>query len=642
MRISRLFFLLFLSAAAGCGDDLRPADDGAPGPDGGGAVAIERQHAGGATSAVALAGGLTYVAVGPRLTIWRDGEQIGESAPLPGVVTDVEVSGERAFVVEHTDLAGELHVFDVSDPARPVETASLSLVLEGRSIPRAVAVDGERLFVADPAQGVHVVDIGDPDAPAVSRLVPHPDVMDVLIAGDRLYDFAYSEFGVALRALDLGADLAELGSAGLLYTDGVTVTPDDLAITAGLGGGIRVIDVSDLDNPLVRYTYRLEGGPSSRALAANSTTAWIPAEDGLYILDLSNPDDIQQRGPFDLDTAGALATTVAGPLLAVTNDRGELGVFDVSATEPARIARLPVTVCVDCRRSALAGHGDLLAIADREGGLRIATAANLALVGRLTVPAGMVDFQDVAVDGKLAYVADASYGLRIYDLANPATPSLRARVATAGYPSAVALDPASTRAYLAESTERGNLRVFDIATPAEASEIGATAAGLAYDVEIAGDLAYVTRSNQDDSLGVLRIFDIGDSSAIRPVSLYSENCRSARDVALAGDLAVVACHDPGGFHFLDVSDPARPVRRAVVPVPAPSSAWSVAAWPGGAALGHDRGVIIVDLANPSAPVTVEEHATAFAVRALAAPGDGRLIAGCGPGGVYQWALPAAD
>ena len=42
--------------------------------------------------------------------------------------------------------------------------------------------------------------------------------------------------------------------------------------------------------------------------------------------------------------------------------------------------------------------------------------------------------------------------------------------------------------------------------------------------------------------------------------------------------------------MVDVGDPAHPTRRAVVPAPEISSAWSVAAWPGGAALGHDVGL----------------------------------------------------
>ena len=153
-------------------------------------------------------------------------------------------------------------------------------------------------------------------------------------------------------------------------------------------------------------------------------------------------------------------------------------------------------------------------------------------------------------------------------------------------------------------------------------------------------LAYIAEGSLD-LVGGLRVVDVSDPENLRILGHYSEDCSEALDVALIGDVAVVACSFDG-FHLVDVSDPARPVRIAVVPAPAISAAWSVATWEGGAALGHDRGVIVVDLADPAAPAVVDEHPTAFTVRALAAPGDGRLLAGCGLGGVYQWALPSAN
>ncbi|HKE15605.1 MAG TPA: hypothetical protein VKB80_12095, partial [Kofleriaceae bacterium] len=93
--------------AAACGDDLEPPGgqpppgqpDGAPELDaGGGGPSIEREQAGGAPVAVALAGDLAYLAVGPRLAIWRmpgaggAAALVGESAPFRGVVTGLTVA----------------------------------------------------------------------------------------------------------------------------------------------------------------------------------------------------------------------------------------------------------------------------------------------------------------------------------------------------------------------------------------------------------------------------------------------------------------------------------------------------------------------------------------------------------------------
>jgi hypothetical protein len=160
----------------------------------------------------------------------------------------------------------------------------------------------------------------------------------------------------------------------------------------------------------------------------------------------------------------------------------------------------------------------------------------------------------------------------------------------------------------------------------------------ARDVEVRGDLVFVA-DEELDMLGGLRIFDVSAPPDLPLVGSYQDlACTSALDVALTGSLAILACAS-GGFHIVDISDPATPTQLAVVPAPDIASAWSVAAWEGGAALGHDFGVIVVDLADPSAPAEVAAHDTPYTVRALAAPGDGRLVASCGLGGMYQWLVP---
>ncbi|HEU5055577.1 MAG TPA: hypothetical protein VFU21_03605 [Kofleriaceae bacterium] len=593
---------VLLLAAAACGDDLRAGDggggtpDGGPPPPDGGTTSpdIRREQAGGNPTAVRLAGDLVYVAIGPRLVIWRDGALVGESEPLPGMPTAIALAGDRAFVSQHTDLAGRVHVIDVSDPARPVETASFRVVAEGFTVPLGMAIAGDRLYVADQEQGIAEVDIADPDVPEVLRVVPRGGVTELIVAGDRLYYLATSFLGGGVGALDLADDLADLGETSLFNANGITVTPNDLVVAAGVGG-IQVVDVSDLSSPVERFAYSYEeGGPFARAVAASRTRAWIPADEGMHVLNLSDPDNIRRRGPFDLATAGTNAAARDGDVLAVVSDRGELGLFDVGAVAPTRTAAVPITVCSDC--IGVFTDGERLAIGDAAGGLRTAAVADLSLVGRLR-PDGFVDYEDVALAGDLAYAADWFWGLRIHDVSDPAEPALIGGVDTAGFPSSVFI--AGDRAYLGESTNGGNLRVIDISVPAEAAEIGATTTSQTRDVEVRDGLAFIAEGSLD-LVGGLRIFDVSDPEDIRLVAHYSEDCTEALDVALTGDLVVVACSFDG-FHVLDVADPARPVRRAVVPAPEIAAAWSVAAWDGGAALGHDRGVIVVDLADPAAP-----------------------------------------
>ena len=662
-------------ALAGCGDDLGglsgdddddPSDDGttvdagadpdpdaaatpdaAPGgpdagadagPDGGVPV-IEGDQAGGSPTVVALVGDLAYVGVGPRLAIWRippEGgpiEPVGRSEALPGVVAGVAVAGDLAFVSERVDLFGRIHVIDVSDPTAPVETSSFSLVEQGAgsSTPGGLALDGDRLFVADGEQGVVEVDVADPAAPVVLRSSPHPSV-DVHVVGDRLYYEAQSFLGGAVVGVLRLSDLVDLGEVGFPAASGVAISPDHFVVAAGTDG-IHVVNMADPAAPALRLrVIDPAGGPFSRAVAVSAGLAWVPAEDGLYVIDLV-PPDITSSGPFDLDVTGANAAAAAAGQLAVVDARGQLVAFDLDVrdAEPPDARRATtISLCADC--VGLDVEGDRLVAADFAGGLRVARADDLSLVGRSIAPAGFLVYEDVTVVGDVAYVADWSFGLRIYDLSIESAPALVGQVPTAGFPSAVAVDPAGPagRVYLGESTNGGNLRVIDAADPPTAVELGSVATSQTRGLAVRDGLAYVADGSLDLA-GGLRIYDVSDPAAIPVVGYHGEGCSEAIDVALSGDLAIVACSFDG-FHVVDVSDPAAPALLAVVPP------GGNAAWDGGAALGTDHGVLVVDLDSPRAPTVIAELPTAWTVRALGTPGDGRLYAASGPGGVYRWAL----
>ncbi len=608
-RFSRLALLGLVAATQACGDDLRPIegepDAGPPdSPDAGaGPPVIDREQSGGAPTAVELAGDLAFVGLGPRLSIWRmpsaagDAPQlVGESEPFVGVVTGLAVAGERAFVAERVDLDGRIHVLDISDPARPVETAAFALAAGTPTQPRGMAAAGDRLFVADFEQGVAEVDIADPDDPAPLGLVPMGGVVDLEVVDARLYYVLQSFFGgMSAGALDLEGDLADLGIVEMFGADGAAVSPDNLVVSAG-NDGIHVHDMSDPALPVEVFSHILpKGGPFSRAVAVSGTTAWIPAHDGLHLLDLSDPGAIVRTGPLPLPTQGANAAAVAADTLAVVTDRGQLVAFDADVEEPAVRAVVDMSLCADCVGVATAG--DRVFAADFSGGLRAGQIEALSLTGSSRQDE-LIAFEDVAVSGDLAFVADWLFGLRIYDVADPGAPALIGAVDTAGYPSSVAVS--GTRVYLGESTNGGALRVIDVTDPAAAHEIGAVATAQARDVEVRGDLAFVADGSLDLP-GGLRIFDVSDPARIDLVGYYdggnvpAEACSEALDVALLGEgsIAVVACSS-GGFHIVDVSDPARPAKLARVPAGGISSAWSVTAWEGGAALGHDFGVIVVE------------------------------------------------
>lgn len=623
-----------------CGDNrapqLEPDATPPPSPDPG--VPLEREHSGGSPSVIVVANGRVFVGLGPRLVIRGfDGTLIGESAPLRGLITAIAVVGDRAFVAERVDLDAKLHVLDISDPVAIVETKLLDFAPPGGfSVIRDLEPAGSTLYVADQEQGVFELDITNPDEPAVVQTAPIFGVTDLQLNGPRLYFWSGDFGGVSIGLLDTTRNLELFGEGSLGFHASVAVTGTN-AITAG-PDGIFVYSLADITAPVEKFHVgAFDSGPFARAVAASGQTAWVPAIDGLYVLDLTG-GTVVLSGPIDVPTVAANAAAVADGTLAVATDRGRMLTFDVSSPlAPSAPTVTDITICTNC--TDLEATAETVVLADQLGGVRPARLTNLDTLGRsppTEVQPGLNGltfvFEGVAVAGTRAYVADWLSGLRIYDVADPAAIVELGSRRTGGFPAHVAI--VKDRLYVAESTNAGGLKIFDIADPANPEQLGAIASEKAMKVRVRNNIAFVA----DQPAGLLSI-DVSDPTKPTLLGKYETECLFPRDVALVPDheLAVVAC-DFDGFHIVDISNPAQPSRVTVIPAPPVSSASAVATYAGHAVLGHSSGVIVVSLANPAAPMQIAAHPTATLVRALDVPLPGRVVAATGYGGVYQWQI----
>ncbi|HEU0030730.1 MAG TPA: hypothetical protein VFQ53_08855 [Kofleriaceae bacterium] len=612
-----------------------------PPPDGSTVVPLDRAQSGGAPTAVTVVDGRAFVGVGPRLAIWdlAAGTLVGESAPLRGVVNAVAVVGERAYVAERTDLDAVIHVLDISNPAAPVETKVIDLAPPGGgSVINDLEPGTGVLYVADQEQGILELSLADPDAPTLTRTVTQFGVANLTVSGNRLYYWSRGFIGsTGIGALNISKGLTRIGEGSLGSSEGVAIT-GNLAITAGIDG-IFVYDVTTIATPVQRFHLGLpDGGPFARAVTVSGRIAYIPAIDGLYILDLTTLSAIKKLGPLDLPTKGANAAAVGGSAAAIVTDRGRMIALDLTAPTAPTPQTIDVSLCADC--VGIATAGSTIYAADIVGGVRSANLSDLASLGRspeptvTPTPDGLaLVFEDVRVAGTRAYVADWMYGLRIYDTTDPAALVELGSVQTGGAPGGLAIE--GDRAYIAEGTGGGFLRVVDISNPAAPAVIGSVETSKASNVKVIGTTAYVA----DEQLfepGGLKIYDVSNATPVL-VGKYDQDCANALDVAIDGNVAVVACAQDG-FHLVDVSNPAAPARLSIVRQPDLASTWSVATWPGHAVLGHDRGIIVIDLANPAAPTELARQDTAYSVRAIDVPLPGRIVAAAGLAGVYQWQL----
>ena len=295
-------------------------------------------------------------------------------------------------------------------------------------------------------------------------------------------------------------DELEIREVGYYDTPGSAIgvfVAGDFAYVADMESGLRVIDVSDPENPDEVGFYDTPG-IAIGVFVAGDFAYVADYEAGLRVIDITDPESPDEVGFYD--TPGyAMGVFVAGDLAYVADYTEGLRVIDVSDPE------------------------------------------NPDEVGYYDTPGYA---HGVFVAGDLAYVAGWESGLRVIDVSDPENPDEVGFYDTPGW--ATGVFAAGDVAYVADWEE--GLRVIDVSDPENPDEVGFyDTPGVAYGVFVAGDLAYVA----DDGRG-LRVIDVSDPENPDEVGFY-DTPGLAEGVFVAGDLAYVGDRE-SGLRILDVSD----------------------------------------------------------------------------------------
>jgi hypothetical protein len=230
------------------------------------------------------------------------------------------------------------------------------------------------------------------------------------------------------------------------------MTPNGAYAVAAMGSaGLWVVDVSVPTAPVLRGQLALGGFAWGVAVNSTGTHAYVAlGTAGLKIVSLANPAAPALVGSKLLSGSNYRDVAVVGTLAYLANQNGTLDTFNVATpTAPTAVAS-----------TALSGYG-----------LRVAAEGTLVTVISETATAAQLDVIDatnpaspvrrstvvlgapgsglgVARSGGQAFVATGSGGLRMYNLANPSSPTLSASGLTVGDANAVAVQ--SNVAYVAD------------------------------------------------------------------------------------------------------------------------------------------------------------------------------------------------
>ncbi len=395
----------------------------------------------------------------------------------------VATRGSTTYAYVADESASALRVFDVTTPAAVGTLGTLTLT--GMS-PRGVAVRGSSVALAGTISvggaSLQVANVADPAVPRLALAVTLPTLANrVAVSGD----FAYVAEGLGLQVANIASPAAPvaqpsppvLAGAYSLAVDG------DIAVAASFGNGVRVYSLAAPASP-----QQLGPGLAPLAAAYGVAVRWpyaYLAESGrLEIMDLSpalvgqaplsvgstaligNGNDVALAGDYALvgDSANCVdIVNVADPsdpvvvgnflttgFVPAVGARGAYGyavtlsspqAFSVisltNPLQPQAAATLSLTLAAS-QVNSLTTAGDFVYLSASNGGgtgygMAIIDVSNPAApVLRNTASLGF-DGRFVEVVGDYAVVTPASGStLRVYSIANPASPRLIGTISQQG------------------------------------------------------------------------------------------------------------------------------------------------------------------------------------------------------------------
>lgn len=292
----------------------------------------------------------------------------------------------------------------------------------GHGVARAVAVVGDRAYVAASFRGLQTFDLGDPLAPELIDRDTSPAsrahdiaafsiaaVEDAILLGDgraglTIYDATDPSNPVEGANLD-----AQDRFAGFVVADDVIYACDDNA-------GVTIVDVSDRGAPAVLASLYYSAIPSIDQcvdVLLVGTTLYVGGRVALRTADVSDPSSPVWTGEVIIPTRDSVRS------LDIVGDH----------------------LLVGTRRPDWEGRNN------QDNRLHVFDGASTGAPELVWVSEDLGAGGEITVTGDKAFVAAGDVGIFVFDLSDPAAPVLEGTIATRG--SAIHVAPGATALYSA-------------------------------------------------------------------------------------------------------------------------------------------------------------------------------------------------
>lgn len=473
----------------------------------------------------------------------------------------VYVQGSQALVA---DGAGGLRIINVANPASPSLVGTLAT-----TDARAVRGAGRYAYLADGTGGMKIVDLNTPASPSLRGAVATSDARDLAVSGR----FVYVADGVgglriiSASTLSAPVQLAQLAVAG---ARGVDVLAGTAYVAAG-PNGLRVVDVADESAPAERGF--VDTGEARHVVAAGAYAYVAAAANGVRLVALADVGATVSRvARFARDASNGhdnpTQIAVSGNYAYLADGNYGIRVLDVS--NPSAPFQVGV-IATNGAAEVVSVHvqGNQLYAAQKHYGAAIYDIANPATPALIYACDNAGDMtgqpcswpRAVFGAGRYLYVADGSYGLVILDATSPISKIVGMSYYVHGsFPDAVYV--LGRYAYL--GSEAG-MRIFDVANPATPLLVGEiaggdTGIGFVTGINVVGNYAYVSGGNKG-----LQIVDVSNPAApirvgfnntYRPAAVYAQAIHVSLPYAYVADQNF-------GLVVFDVSNPLTPTVKAM-------------------------------------------------------------------------------
>ena len=375
----------------------------------------------------------------------------------PSVAYGVYVESIFAYVA--ASISG-LRVIKVSDPRHPTEVGYYDTL----GVAYSVSVGNSLACVADGINGLRIIDISDPLNPREVGYYTTPDTTPGMAFATTIFKshscamVAYTRAG--LRIIDIssptryGEELGHFSTPSPTYQISMV---DNFACLAAGNSGLRIIDVSDALHPIEVGFYNTPNCALD-VFVKNGLAYVADNASGLRIIDIGDPQNPIEVGCYDTPN-WALGVFVVDTLAFIADGFGG-GMRIINVANPYVPYEIGSCQTANCA-SAVVVVNNFAYVADGYGGLRIIDVSNpqnpteigycplfgfacdVSVVGDYAYVVGIdgldfriVDISDptspqeinshltgdaygISVQGRIAYIANGYFGIRLVDITNP-------------------------------------------------------------------------------------------------------------------------------------------------------------------------------------------------------------------------------